>query len=46
MTTRISEITVGSPREQRGLGDIESPARRKRKRKRKDDIDELFARLE
>ena len=46
MTTRISEITVVSPREQRGLGDIEPPARKKRKRKRKDDIDELFARLE
>jgi ribonuclease MRP protein subunit RMP1 len=32
--------------EERGLGDIEASSRKKQKRKRKDDIDELFARLE
>ena len=44
----VSEATVVSVSrvEERGLGDIEAPSRKKRKRKRKDDIDELFARLE
>lgn len=44
--TSISQTTVVSRVVERGLGDIELPARKKRKRKRKDDIDELFARLE
>lgn len=42
----VSEVTVVSQVEERGLGDIAAPSQKKRKRKRKDDIDELFARLE
>lgn len=43
---QVVETTIVSKLEESGLGNIEPPARKKRKRKRKDDIDELFARLE
>jgi len=46
VNTSVSEVTVVSRVDERGLGDIEAPSQKKRKRKRKDDIDELFARLE
>ena len=45
VATSFSETTMLSRTVESGLGDIEPPARKKRKRKMKDDIDELFARL-
>jgi ribonuclease MRP protein subunit RMP1 len=44
--TQVVQTAVVSRLEESELGNIKPPARKKRKRKRKDDIDELFARLE
>src|SRR5579859_3892185 len=46
ITAEVVETTIVSKFEESELGNIEPPTRKKRKRKRNDDIDELFARLE